>query len=197
MSVADPIALLMEIHQTLKDKQIKFATYGGLALAAFGTPRFTQDADLALTSRDVPEVMALLKEKYTLSVVGLDQQPFGELLVTRLTVFDEGPKGNTIDLVTPKDEDYSRRAMTRNLKGRIRDQQVHLISLEDFVLFKLMSSREQDLIDAVTVLKKAADLFDRDLLEHEIRQLTHEKEAHFLTQRWKRLQAMISPDNSD
>jgi hypothetical protein len=46
----DPIAVLLAVLQAFERSGIETAAYGGLALAVYGEPRETKDADLAVTS---------------------------------------------------------------------------------------------------------------------------------------------------
>lgn len=48
LDLNDPIALLLASHDALASAGLTAATYGGLALAAYGVPRETRDADLAI-----------------------------------------------------------------------------------------------------------------------------------------------------
>ena len=52
----DPTAVLLAVVDALRRAGIESAAYGGLALAAYGEPRETKDADLAITG--VPGVAA-------------------------------------------------------------------------------------------------------------------------------------------
>jgi hypothetical protein len=48
IDLGDPTAVLLAATKALRDAGIDAATYGGLALAAYGEPRETKDADLAV-----------------------------------------------------------------------------------------------------------------------------------------------------
>ncbi len=43
----DPVAVLLAAFQALERAGVEAAAYGGLALAVYGEPRETKDADLA------------------------------------------------------------------------------------------------------------------------------------------------------
>jgi len=48
LDLDDPVALLLAVTRALGSAGIECATYGGLALAAYGEPRETKDADVAV-----------------------------------------------------------------------------------------------------------------------------------------------------
>jgi predicted nucleotidyltransferase len=49
-----------EILKTLNDKGIPFVIIGGLALRIYGSPRITQDIDLAIRTVDVDDVIGIM-----------------------------------------------------------------------------------------------------------------------------------------
>jgi hypothetical protein len=51
----DPVAVLIAASQALERANIKAAAYGGLALAVYGQPRETKDADLAVAGLNLLE----------------------------------------------------------------------------------------------------------------------------------------------
>jgi hypothetical protein len=71
LDLDDPTAIALAIFRARSDRRIEAALYGGLALAAYGEPRETRDADFAvvtltgavaaeaLTDLGVPPVLAL------------------------------------------------------------------------------------------------------------------------------------------
>lgn len=74
---------------------------------------------------------------------------FGGNRVTRLTLLPEagGPSLNTVDLVEPLSA-RTRGWYTRALAGTLRGASLRLVTPEDFVVLKVLSTRERDLEDA-------------------------------------------------
>ena len=50
LDLDDPTAIALAIFRALSDRGIEAALYGGLALAAYGEPRETRDADFAVAA---------------------------------------------------------------------------------------------------------------------------------------------------
>ena len=48
LDLNDPIAVTLAVFRALRTAGVEAALYGGLALAAYGEPRETKDADLAV-----------------------------------------------------------------------------------------------------------------------------------------------------
>ncbi|HZL18284.1 MAG TPA: hypothetical protein VFG23_11115 [Polyangia bacterium] len=116
MDLADPTAVLLATAEAFERAGIRIAAYGGLVLAAYGTPRETKDADLA------------------------------------------------VRLVTP----------------------------EDFVILKILSTRERDLEDASTVLGELCGRIDSKFLEQEVAELAREMAEHDVAGRYQQLRGLVS-----
>jgi hypothetical protein len=52
LDLGDPIAVLLRVASALRACGVENAAYGGLALAVYGEPRATKDADLAVADAD-------------------------------------------------------------------------------------------------------------------------------------------------
>ncbi len=81
---------------------------------------------------------------------------------------------NTIDLVRPRSPRYAREAVARAPAVSLRGKQVSVLTPEDFVLFKALSTRDRDIEDAASVLKRSRESLDLDLLRREIDSLAAE-----------------------
>lgn len=183
----DPIAVLLAIDRALRAGGIRAALYGGLALAAYGEPRETKDADLAVVGIVPSACMAALRAAGLDVHLAFEGVVFGGLRITRVTVFGSEPGTNTADLVEPRSEGYARRALERSVSGTLRGDTVEVLVPEDFVLFKVLSTRERDLEDAATVLDLLDARLDRALLETEAAALAAEIEDHDVRGRLSRV----------
>ena len=76
---------------------------------------------------------------------------------------------NTLDLVEPADASYANRALDRALESTLRDRPIRVLTPEDFVVFKLLSSRERDLDDARSVVQALASELDHASIGSEVR----------------------------
>ena len=86
----DPTAVALTIFRALSARRIEAALYGGLALAAYGEPRETGDADFAvvgLTGAVAAEALAGIGVR---PILALDRARFGGLLISRITLAEGG-----------------------------------------------------------------------------------------------------------
>ena len=63
---------------------------------------------------------------------------------------------------------------------------------EDFVVLKILSTRERDLEDASTVLGALFGRIDSTFIEQEVAELAREVSEHDIADRYQRLRALVS-----
>ncbi len=121
MSLTNPVATLLLVIRALRDGGIPSAVYGGLALAAYGEPRETKDADLAVVGVGAAQGEEALRRAGLDVLVPFDRTPFGGNFVSRLTLIGGvGVSGlNTADLVEPRSSRYARDALARAMEGSL------------------------------------------------------------------------------
>lgn len=189
MDLDDPTAVALAAVSALDRAGIAHALYGGLLLAAYGTARETRDADLAVAGASPGEAARSIASAEVTASVAFERVRFGGLWVSRITLL--GRTGisalNTVDLVEPRSPDYARRALTRSLQSSLRGQAIQLLSPEDFVVFKALSTREQDLIDAASVVQGLAAELERAGVERELEALRRELPDVPIADRWSRI----------
>ena len=194
LDLADPIAVLLAAADALGKAGIEVAAYGGLALAAYGTPRETKDADLAVVSGAATEAAAAMATAGIESLVAFDRVRFGGNRVTRLTLTPAAgaPDLNTVDLVEPLSSRYARDVLTRSFAGALRGRPLRIVTPEDFVLMKLLSTRERDLDDAAAVLSALASRLDVMFLDGEVGRLAAEIADHPIADRYRRARGTLA-----
>lgn len=165
------------------------ALYGGLLLAAYGEPRETRDVDLAVASLGAHRVGEALEEMGFPTDLNFEGMIFGGLVLDRLTLLGgEGDLGlNTIDLVRPRSDRFAHAALERASTAPLRDRTVRVLSPEDFVLFKVLSTRDRDLSDAASVVGRSGEKLDRRLIDEEIGLLADELPEVDIRGRYNRL----------
>jgi hypothetical protein len=176
LDLDDPTAVALTIFRALSARRIETALYGGLALAAYGEPRETRDADFAVVGARL--------------ALAMDRARFGGLLITRITLAEGGGRAglNMVDLVEPRSPRFAAEAIERGVTGSLRGVAIRVLSPEDFVLFKLLSTRDRDVEDAATLLR-APDLpLDRAFIDAEARRLGAEIPDHDVADRLARIQ---------
>jgi hypothetical protein len=192
IDLGDPTAVLVAATKALREAGVDAATYGGLALAAYGEPRETKDADLAVAGvRGEVGREALARAGFD-ATLAFDRVPFGGQLVSRVTLLPgELATGlNTVDLVEPRSPRYAAEALARAVAGTLRGEAIRIVTPEDFVLFKVLSTRERDLEDAATVVRALGGRLDVSWVEKEARVLAAEITDHDVTGRLARVRAL-------
>jgi hypothetical protein len=188
----DPTAVALAIFRAFSARRIEAALYGGLALAAYGEPRETRDADFAVTGVGGAAALDALADLSVHTILGLDRARFGGLHITRITLAEGGGQTglNVLDLVEPRSARFAATALERAVTGLLRGTEIRVLAPEDFVLFKLLSTRDRDLADAITVLR-APDLpLDRSVIDAEAIALAVEIPDHDVRGRLARLDAL-------
>lgn len=185
----DPVAVLIAASQALERANIEAAAYGGLALAVYGQPRETKDADLAVAGLQVSQAESALRTAGCNVLIAFEAMRFGGQFVSRLTLFGgDGGSLNTVDLIEPRSERYGREVLRRAVTGELRAQKIRIVSPEDFVVLKILATRERDLEDAASVVSSLSGGLDLKLIEDEVRSLANEIPDHDIADRWKRIQ---------
>jgi hypothetical protein len=182
----DPIALMLVAAAALERFGVKCAAYGGLALGMYGEPRETRDADFAVTGVDVQRVRVALAELGVDVVIAFSSVRFGGCDVSRLSLVG-GSQVNTVDLVTPRSSRFAENVLRRAVTGSLRGQEIRATSPEDFVILKVLATRERDLEDARSVIDAQQTRLDEALIRAEIKQLIDEIPDHDIRGRFATL----------
>lgn len=190
MDLADPVAVALAVADALRDEGVPHALYGGLVLAAYGQARETKDADVAVVRADARAVAAALDRRLGLrTLLAFERTRFGGLIVSRVTLV-EGDELNTLDLVEPVDPDFAERALARALPSSLRGRAIRVVTPEDFVLFKALSTRDLDLADAASVVRGLGAQLDLEQIEGEARALDRCVPAHPVLERWRAIRRL-------
>jgi hypothetical protein len=187
MDLIDPTALALDIAEALQHEGVDHALYGGLLLAAYGQARETKDADLAVVQPDAAAISSLLARRLGLRcTVAFDRRRFGGLAISRITLI-EGDELNTLDLVEPTDPEYAARALARSPFSTLRQREIRVLTPEDFVIFKVLSTRELDLEDAASVRSALGSDLEVTLIDREILRLAESLVSHPVRERWEQI----------
>lgn len=191
MDLTDPTTVALLAAEGFEAAGHRYALYGGLLTAVYGEPRETRDADLAVVDVSVAAAGAALNALGVQASITFENVRFGGLLVSRLTVIASGPSTglNTVDLVRPRSQRYAELAVRRAVVVPLRATRVRLLSLEDFILFKVLSTRERDVEDARTAIRRSGDALDEHLLTREIAALELELPDVDVRGRWTATQS--------
>jgi len=126
--------------------------------------------------------LTLAEAARALKQAGVETQPafeavrFGGLSISRLTLLGSGAFSglNTLDLVQPRSDRYAAKAVGRAVAGPLLGRIVKVLAIEDFLLFKSLSTRDLDIEDAACALRRSRDLVDTGLINKELHLLAGE-----------------------
>src|SRR5262245_18164720 len=155
------------LQSVLQQAGIDSMVIGGLAVAAWGEPRATKDADLKvlLQREQAKRLLAALPPEYEL----LADEP-EKMLLQLGFVFTRHPSGVRIDLLLA-DTEFDIQAMKRR---RQIDPwpafSLTVCSPEDLIIDKMISTRARDQEDALGVIRLQSENLDHDYVEDWLRQ---------------------------
>ncbi|HUP61806.1 MAG TPA: nucleotidyltransferase [Thermoanaerobaculia bacterium] len=182
----DPIALMLIAAAALERSRAECAAYGGLALGMYGEPRETRDADFAVTGVDIERARLAIADLGVDVVIAFSNVRFGGCDVSRLSLVGGG-KINTVGLVTPRSSRYAGNVFRRAVTGSLRGHEIRATSPEDFVILKVLATRDRDLQDARSVIETQRSRLDEALIHMEIKQLIAEIPDHDIHRRFASL----------
>ncbi len=185
----DPIALMLAAAAALRRSGFESAAYGGLALGMYGEPRETRDADFAVTGVDLERARLALADLGVEVLIAFSNVRFGGCDVSRLSLLGGG-QVNTVDLVAPRSAQFANSVLRRAVAGSLRGQEIRAVSPEDFVILKLLATRERDLEDARSVVETQLTRLDMTLIRTEIERLIEEIPDHDIRARFAKLVAI-------
>ena len=186
LDLDDPVSVVLTAVAAFDTAGIETLVYGGMALAMFGEPRETRDADLAVTGVSAQAGHAALAAAGLTSVIAFADRRFGGLTITRLTLVGDG-KLNSVDLVAPRSDRYASALMQRPLRGSLGGQELRVVLPEDFVLLKVLSTRDRDVEDGRSIVAALGGRLDTALMDQEATALATEIPDHDVTGRYARV----------
>ena len=170
---------LKELCSFLEDQGIEYMLIGGLAVGIWGEPRATVDIDflVAIGSDDFDTLKHKLIKSSRFVFMHDKPMVFGKITFLRATL-----KSNTdisVDFLFADDE-FKNGALQRKQTVKVKDFSVNISSPEDLILLKLLSGREQDMLDAEKIIKIQKENIDTGYIEEWLQRLGIEfrKEWH-------------------
>jgi len=157
---------------------------GGLAILAFGRPRFTQDAGLkVLLSRDeAPRLIAALPEEYKYLAASPE-----ETLRQLGFVFVQDPSGVRIDLLLAE-TGFDAQAMTSAREVEVLPGIIMTTcSPEDLIIYKMISTRARDHDDVPGIIRRQRNTLDHKYIIDWLRQFEQALDDSTLVQFYQQM----------
>ena len=148
--------VLARLGTIFEERRLSYALMGGLAVAAWGAPRATEDIDVLADVTPSPELEASLRTAgfETEWRRGTPDDPVPLLLRLR------SPSGPEIDVVCAT-RVWEREMLARSIRIQIAGRlEIPVIALEDLIVLKLMAGGPHDLADVVDLLGRVESLPD-------------------------------------
>lgn len=182
-----PLDLLADLVATLAKLKIRWYLFGAQAVAIHGRPRLTQDVDVTVDLRE--ETRKRLIE--TLEAGGFVLRTGADddfIAKTRVLPMRHTASGGQLDLVlagSNLEREFAARAKPFVLVG----VSVPVITPEDLLVTKLLSTRGKDLEDARTIVVACRKSLDRDRVINILRLLEEALDSSDLVRQFEALEA--------
>lgn len=165
---SQPARLLLDVIDILNEIDVPSAVVGAFAVACYGVPRYTGDADAVAWLKEPGKTVEQLKDRiaaegYRVSVRHGD---FEDPILLSMRVDDEFM--NRLDLllsVRGMDPDAVHRCFTTQML----DSMVRVIGAEDLIAMKLFAGGPQDVMDVRGILQVWRERLDANLLRQAAR----------------------------
>lgn len=151
------LKLLAQVQKRLEKANIPSMVYGGIAVIAWGRPRFTQDVDLKvlLTREEAVRLIECMTPEFQPD----DENPEAKLR-QRGFVFFRDPSQIRIDLVLAE-TGFDLEAMGRALPVEMLPGiSLKICSPEDLLVYKMISNRPRDNDDVPGIIRRQKNLDD-------------------------------------
>lgn len=196
MKLNDPVATALIAADALERGGHRYALMGGLAMAAYGEPRETKDADIAVLELTPDLVKTAIEAAGMPCAVTRSSQPgevVGGFWISRVSLLGDDVLGvNVLDLVRPRSDRYAAAALDRSVRGPLRDREIQLLAPEDFVIVKALSTRDRDVEDAASVVRRCGRQLDLALIQREVAVLAGEIPDWDVRTRWAAIQSRVA-----
>jgi hypothetical protein len=172
------------LQNVLRQAGIDSMVVGGLAIAAWGEPRATKDADLKvlLQREQAKQLLSVLTPEYEL----LSDEP-EKMLLQLGFVFTRHPSGVRIDLLLAE-TGFDLQAMKRRRQIEpLPGISLTVCSPEDLIIYKMISTRARDQEDARGVIRLQAENLDHDYVEDWLRQFEMALDDSTLVQSFRQM----------
>lgn len=155
---------LKELCSFLDNAGIEYMLVGGLAVGIWGEPRATVDIDFLVSFKvnDFAVLSNKINDSDKFIFTHAKPMTFAKISLLRATL-----KSN-IDVFVDfmfADDAFQKEALRRRQTINIADLTVNIPTPEDLILLKLISGREQDILDAKKVFRLQRDHLDMQYMQ--------------------------------
>lgn len=150
----------------LEKQGIPYMVFGGIAVGVYGTQRQTFDIDIKV-SVDQKEIQTFISKLNSVAVV-VPKDPFSFIDETHVLPVDV--EDVRVDFVFA-DLPFEKEAIGRAVKVTVYGIEAQVVSPEDLIIHKSISTREKDWIDIKDIAQKTSSQLDWEYILQHCRQL--------------------------
>ena len=155
---------LRELCNFLENASIEYMLVGGLAVGIWGEPRATVDIDfmVSFNMNDFAALRQKINDSNAFIFIQDKPMTFEKISLLRATL-----KSN-LDIFVDflfADNDFQKEALMRRQTVEVADFTVNIPTPEDLVLLKLISGREQDILDAKKIFGMQRGHLDMEYMQ--------------------------------
>jgi len=158
---------MVEIAGILSGLRIPYMVIGGMANAVWGIARSTVDVDITVwvDDKEIPGFVKMMEER--LEVLPGNPEEFVRDKRVLPVKTSNDVKVDIIFGLIP----YEKEAIDRAVEREINGESVMFCTAEDLVLHKIISDREQDILDVKRLIEIRKGELDREYLDTRVREL--------------------------
>ena len=155
--------LIEKIAKEFEKYKIDYMIIGGQAVLIYGEPRLTKDIDITIGA-NIDKYRDILNIVQNLNLKILPKEPYKFVKETMVLPLLDEKTGIRIDLIFSSSE-YEKEALKRGNKIKIGNTYVNYISVEDLIIYKIISGRERDMEDLKIILIKNKKIDEKYILK--------------------------------
>ena len=155
---------LKELCLFLDNAGIEYMLVGGLAVGIWGEPRATVDIDFMVPFNKNNFVVLSRKINDSNAFIFVHDKPMAFESISLLRATLKSNPDLNVDFLFADDE-FKKDALSRRQTINITDFTVNIPTPEDLILLKILSNREQDLLDAKKIFEMQKEHLDMEYLQ--------------------------------
>jgi predicted nucleotidyltransferase len=155
--------LIEKIAKEFEKYKIDYMIIGGQAVLIYGEPRLTKDIDITIGA-NIDKYRDILNIVQNLNLKILPKEPYKFVKETMVLPLLDEKTGIRIDLIFSSSE-YEKEALKRVNKIKIGNTYVNYVSVEDLIIYKIISGRERDMEDLKIILIKNKKIDEKYILK--------------------------------
>jgi hypothetical protein len=160
-------AALETIVCWLEEKKVPYMVFGGIANSLYGNPRQTFDIDIKISIENPEEVKGFVRAIQEVAAI-LPSDP--ETFIDETNVLPVSIDNVRVDIVFAR-LPFEKKAIERSIVRQFISFPLRVCRVEDFILQKVISTRQKDWDDIVTVATLQKETIDWNYLLKYCREL--------------------------